>query len=72
MRKIVVLLLVALNTIGLVGCADKPHPLDKPVYIMNDHQYQYTIDRIEDGKWVVVEIYDVCCDTTYMADIEIQ
>lgn len=38
------------------------------------HEYQYTLDRIEEGvnsDWAVIEVYDKCCDTITMIDVEI-
>ena len=43
---------------------------------MDQHQFQYVVDRIEDGvngeQWVVVEVYDATTGEITMIDIKVE
>lgn len=71
MKKFAVLLLCAgmLTTGFVLGNSWNEEPEE---HIEKSHEIQYVVDRIEEGKWVVVEVYDKTIDATMMIDIKIE
>lgn len=52
--------------LGKSCSTDIKEPVSKP------HEIQFFVDRIEEKKWLVVEVYDKTIDATIMIDIKVE